>query len=1005
MYYVASIMQKVTIFITKLHAYEKGQSLIELLVAIGISTILLPALLTGLYTTNNSKAQTEQRTRAQTLLKETDEAVRSVRESGWAAISTNGTYHPVVSGSAWALASGTTTINGLTQSILISDVQRDTSGAIVSSGGTIDPSTKQVVDSVSWLLPYPSSIQNTLYFSRYLNNVSYNQTTLADFNAGTLPVTQVQTTNTSGGEVTLANDNRAKWCSPSFSSASIDLPDGPPVAVAATASAVSISIPNDAFVATAPNDSSSIKLAYINVTANTATPSPTLKGTFTLDPTQYSNVNYVPTGIGITNSFKTNDVKYYTSTGGNLYAFLATDMPDHEVIAVKIKSNGSDVYQDPANHIYPYWTFFNTHIFGSAFNSPTANAADTGGDGDGFQTNPTNAYIQDGSYAVDTNSGNNTGTNCTGSDKDKHVFYNYGFNIPSGATINGIAVNLNAKVDSTTGSPKMCVQISWDGGTTWTTTQSTNTLSTTATTYTLGGSTDTWGRTWSDTNFTNANFRMRIINVASSTSRDFSLDFAGVKIYYNGISTIPNDQAPFGYGATALNILGNTGYVDSGGYLYTFDLSNIDSKSPTNELDQIGCRILLEGYDCQPGTPNASAKKYSAGETGISWSDPAAISHNTCADGGNIELYADHQLSAVQVGTNKYVYVAVGAVPNAELDIVDVSTPPTSNLSNATCGRGNDVGWKLTGNLDFDTTPGTEEAANSVYAKPDGTRAYMSSNGGIIHNGISDSDQFYIIDTTDKTKPKFLSSWPTDVAGQHYKNTAETGYYNASTSADLELYPRRALTVLNGGVSGTEPRAILIGQDGISNDGIEPHEYQVLNLDSEATPYMCGGLNFASGFNDLTSVSQANGDNYLYMVANTNEKQLKIIQGGPDTGIYVSSGTFTSSAYLLETQAAVNRLNATVSQPTGTSIKMQIAVAPLDNNGSCATSTYLYVGPDGTAATYFTPIGSTISAAIPTSTSGTYQNPGRCLRYQAILSTTDTNITPKLYNVTFNYSL
>lgn len=984
--------------------FQKGQSLVELLVAIGISTILLPALLTGLYTTNHSKAQTEQRTQAQTVLKEADEAIRSIRESGWANITANGTYHPVVSGSTWSLASGTAIVNGLIQSIVISDVQRDSTGSIVSSGGSVDPSTKQVVTSVSWVLPYPTSIQNTLYFSRYLNNVSYNQTSTTDFNAGTIPATQVQVTNTSGGEVTLANDNRAKWCSPSFSTGTIDLPDGPPVAVAATASAVSTSIPNDAFVATAPNDASSIKLAYVTVTANTATPSPTLKGTFTLNPAEYSNPSYVPSGIGITNSFKTNDVKYYTSTGGNLYAFLATNMPDHEVIAVKIKNNGTDVYQDPTNHIYPYWTFFNTHIYGAAFNNPTANAPDTGGDGDGFQTSPTNAYIQDGNFAVDTNSGSNTGTSCTGTDKDRHVFYNYGFTVPSGATINGLAINLNAKVDSTTGSPKLCAQFSWDGGTTWTTTESTNTLSTTATTYTLGGSSDTWGRTWSDTDFSNTNFRMRIISVASSTSRDFSLDFAGVKIYYNSISTIPNDQAPFGLGATALNILGNTGYVDSGGYLYTFDLSNIDSKSPTKELDQIGCRILLEGYDCQPGAPNGTEEKYAAGETGTSWSDPSVPSHNTCSDGGNIELNADHQVSAVQVGTNKYVYVSVGAVPNAELDIVDVSTPPSNNLSDASCGRGSDTGWKLTGNLDFDPANGTEEAANSVYAKPDGTRAYMSSNGGIIHNGISDSDQFYIIDTTDKTKPKFLSSWPTDVAGQHYKNTAASGYYNATTNADLELYPRRALTVLNGGANGSEPRAILVGQDGIPNDGVEPHEYQVLNLDSESSPYLCGAINFSSGFNDLTSVSQANGDNYLYMVANTNEKQLKIIQGGPDTGIYVSSGTYTSGSYDLGGQSAVNRFTATVSQPANTTIQMKVAVAPVGNDGTCNTATYTYVGPDGTTNTSFTPSGSTISGAVPTSISGTYQNPSRCLRYQVILTTTDTNITPKLNDVTFNYS-
>jgi hypothetical protein len=128
--------------------------------------------------------------------------------------------------------------------------------------------------------------------------------------------------------------------------------------------------------------------------------------------------------------------------------------------------------------------------------------------------------------------------------------------------------------------------MSWDGGTTWTTTESTGTLTTSSVLYSLGGAADTWGRTWSYTNFSNANFRLRVADVASNTSRDFSLDWIGAKVYYNGISTASNDQAPFNYGGSAITILGNTGYVDSGGYLYAFDLSTIDSKSTTSELDQ-----------------------------------------------------------------------------------------------------------------------------------------------------------------------------------------------------------------------------------------------------------------------------------------------------------------------------------------------------------------------------------------------------------------------------------
>ncbi len=41
----------------------------------------------------------------------------------------------------------------------------------------------------------------------------------------------------------------------------------------------------------------------------------------------------------------------------------------------------------------------------------------------------------------------------------------------------------------------------------------------------LGSGRDTWGRIWSDTDFTNANFRLRITNVSRSAPiRDFFLD-------------------------------------------------------------------------------------------------------------------------------------------------------------------------------------------------------------------------------------------------------------------------------------------------------------------------------------------------------------------------------------------------------------------------------------------------------------------------------------------------
>jgi hypothetical protein len=77
----------------------------------------------------------------------------------------------------------------------------------------------------------------------------------------------------------------------------------------------------------------------------------------------------------------------------------------------------------------------------------------------------------------------------------------------------------------------MCVQLSWNGGASWTSAQTTPNLSTSEQTYTLGSSSDTWGRTWSASDFSNANFRVRVTDVASSTSRTFYLDWAAVRVY------------------------------------------------------------------------------------------------------------------------------------------------------------------------------------------------------------------------------------------------------------------------------------------------------------------------------------------------------------------------------------------------------------------------------------------------------------------------------------------
>jgi hypothetical protein len=79
------------------------------------------------------------------------------------------------------------------------------------------------------------------------------------------------------------------------------------------------------------------------------------------------------------------------------------------------------------------------------------------------------------------------------------------------------------------------VQLSWDGGITWTAAKQTTRLTTSEAAYILGGASDNWGHVWTLTNLSSTNFRVRVIEVASSsgaTTRDFSLDWIAVRVSY-----------------------------------------------------------------------------------------------------------------------------------------------------------------------------------------------------------------------------------------------------------------------------------------------------------------------------------------------------------------------------------------------------------------------------------------------------------------------------------------
>ncbi len=174
------------------------------------------------------------------------------------------------------------------------------------------------------------------------------------------------------------------------------------------------------------------------------------------------------------------------------------------------------------------WPATSSGYLSCAANTPVTSGS---GDNNGFEQTPGNACADGGGVAADINSGTSTSTSCSNSGKDRHIFYNYNIPDPGSAPIRGIQVRLDARVDSASGTRQLCVELSWNGGASWTSAKTTANLGTSEQTYVLGSSQDTWGRTWSPSDLTNGNFRIRVTSVGSSTSRDFYLDWVAVAVY------------------------------------------------------------------------------------------------------------------------------------------------------------------------------------------------------------------------------------------------------------------------------------------------------------------------------------------------------------------------------------------------------------------------------------------------------------------------------------------
>jgi len=136
-----------------------------------------------------------------------------------------------------------------------------------------------------------------------------------------------------------------------------------------------------------------------------------------------------------------------------------------------------------------------------------------------FWSSGGSGIASDSSYASET------------TDDEGLNFNAFGFNVPDGDTINGIEIKIEASCVTTCGTIDVALAWDNDGANATTTAKNTGTLTTTDTIYTLGDSTDTWGRSWSASEFSDANFSVEV-TAQPSGSNAVRIDAITARVYH-----------------------------------------------------------------------------------------------------------------------------------------------------------------------------------------------------------------------------------------------------------------------------------------------------------------------------------------------------------------------------------------------------------------------------------------------------------------------------------------
>lgn len=197
-----------------------GFSLVEIILSMSVFALLVIPIFQLLWASQNSSIINSSKIKALFLANGYLEEVKNIRNSGWLNLSDGHFIIGTNSSNNLQLMAITDVTNdsekigNFSRYLLIEPIYRDSDNkpTTVSENNTLDPSTKKVTAYVSWSGIFPSHLEQTIYLTRYKENMVKSWDTKAEFDQGTNTGTVV--VNQDNGEVVLGAGGSGDWCSP-----------------------------------------------------------------------------------------------------------------------------------------------------------------------------------------------------------------------------------------------------------------------------------------------------------------------------------------------------------------------------------------------------------------------------------------------------------------------------------------------------------------------------------------------------------------------------------------------------------------------------------------------------------------------------------------------------------------------------------------------------------------------------------------------------------------------